>query len=129
MILMDWGTFLHTTPFGGWSSIGGVHLVLCNLIAIYQMQSALQLLHSSARFLIVIILWLLPWWAFASILVIINTFHLLDFSKHPFKVSLCWLVAVSTQGFSNLQLGRQIGRGFLSFVCSPAGFQHHAALP
>jgi hypothetical protein len=63
----------------------------------------------------------------ALILVIINTFHLLDSSKQPFKVTLCWLVAVYEfpQGFSDSQLGwlgRQIGRGFLSFVYSPAEF-------
>jgi hypothetical protein len=36
MVSMDWGTFLHTTPFEWWSSIGGVHLVFHNLIAIHR---------------------------------------------------------------------------------------------
>jgi hypothetical protein len=58
------------------------------------MQILFQLLHGFVGFLITIILWLLPWWTLGSILVIINTFHLLDPSKQPFKVTLCWLAAV-----------------------------------
>jgi hypothetical protein len=43
------------------------------------MQILFQLLHSFVRFLIAIILWLLPWWTLAPILVIINAYNFLSF--------------------------------------------------
>lgn len=39
-------------------------------------------------------LWLLPWWALAPRLVIVNTSHLLEFRKESFKVTLYWLATV-----------------------------------
>ena len=41
-----------------------------------------------------IVLWLLPWWALAPKLVVVNTIHLLGYKKKLFKLTPCWLAPV-----------------------------------